>query len=110
MAVSLKGKDWAIIALTVATAVIHLVLGFSGNTLFILNGLGYLGLLGMLYLPLDFLDGYRGIVRWVLIVYTIITIVLFFAFNWQLGFGPLGLITKAIELVLVVLLFMDTRA
>jgi hypothetical protein len=41
-----------VIVLTVGTALIHLYLGLQGIPLFILNGLGYLGLLAALILPI----------------------------------------------------------
>ena len=86
-----------IIGLTVATAVIHIVIG---GALFILNGLGYLGLLGLMYLPLPALDSARP----VLIVYTIVTIIGYFVMNPDPFGSVLGLIDKAIELALVILL------
>jgi hypothetical protein len=58
-----------IIVLTLATAIIHLQLVFP-SVLFILNGLGYLGLLGALYLPIPQLAGYRPLVCWALVGYT----------------------------------------
>jgi ABC-type uncharacterized transport system permease subunit len=100
-----------IIILTLITAIIHLVpLGIAfGDVLFILNGLGYLGLLGAIFLPLDFLDGYRSYAKWALLVYAIITIVAYFVVNPEAWSSPFGLITKAVEVVLVILLFMDSR-
>lgn len=100
-----------IVILTLITTVIHLILGIqTNNTLFILNGIGYLGLLAALYLPLDFLVGLRDLVRWVLIGYAAVTIVLFFVFNGAGAFSSvLGLITKVVEVVLIVLLWMDRR-
>ena len=51
-----------IIALTIATAIVHLYLGFQGLPLFVLNGLGYLALLAALCLPIPRLDPYRDAV------------------------------------------------
>jgi hypothetical protein len=100
-----------IIVLTVITGVIHVWLGLSfGDTLFLLNGLGYFGLLGALYLPIALLASYRPFVRWALIGYTAVTVVLYFAFNWPDVWGPLGLFTKAVEVVLIALLFSEQRA
>ncbi|MCB8917708.1 MAG: hypothetical protein H6988_08465 [Pseudomonadales bacterium] len=100
-----------IIGLTLITAVIHLVpLGIMfGSAIFILNGLGYLGLLGALLLPIPFLLPYRGLVRWAFIAYTVVTIILYFVMNPDALTSVLGLLTKAIEAVLVVLLFLDGR-
>ena len=67
--------QYAIIALTVTTALIHFTLVFP-SPLFILNGLGYLVLLGALYLPIPQLADYRSLVRWALIAYTALTVIL----------------------------------
>jgi hypothetical protein len=94
-----------IFLLTLATAVIHLYLGLSfGNTLFVLNGLGYLGLLAALQLPIPQLARFRGAVRWVLIGYAVLTIVLYFIDNPGM---TIGYVDKAIEVALIVLLLVD---
>src|SRR4030095_1932876 len=76
-----------IFVLTVATAGIHLYLALSaigtmgfnfGVMLFILNGLGYLGLLAVLQLPIRQLARFRSAARWALIAFAALTIVLFF--------------------------------
>ncbi len=73
------GLGVGIFLLALATTAIHLYLGLSfGNTLFVLNGLGYLGLLAALQLPIPQLARFRPIVRWVLVGYTALTIVLYF--------------------------------
>lgn len=104
------GVQLGIIILTLATALIHLYLstrifaaGMNG-TLFILNGLGYLALLAGLFLPLPIVNNYRPIIRILLMVFTLITIV-----AW-IGLGARdawGFVDKAIEVVLVVLLWLD---
>jgi hypothetical protein len=92
-----------IIALTLATAAIHFFLLFP-NAVFILNALGYLALLGALYLPIPALDPYRKWARWTLIVYAAITVALWLYFGvW----GWLGYLTKAIEIALIVLLWIE---
>jgi hypothetical protein len=104
----------AIIVLTLATAFIHLYLAFtfenSPDILFLLNGLGYLGLLAALYLPLPILESYRGLIRWILIAYTAVTvslwlfITLFFATaspEW------IAYVDKVIEVALIVLLWLE---
>jgi len=94
-----------IFLLALATAIIHLYLGFSfGNTLFVLNGLGYLGLLAALQLPIPQLARFRPIVRWVLVGYTALTIVLYFV---MAPLTVIGLVDKAIEVALIVLLLAD---
>jgi hypothetical protein len=110
MKIALNSRQWIILGLAGATGVIHLLLGFGilGNvdTLFILNGLGYLALaIGLFFIPQ--LAGQRSLLRWVLLAYTAVTFVLYFVFNWPEIWGPLGLLTKAIELILIILLLMD---
>ena len=107
--VDLTMMQVGIAVLMLATAVIHLILGIGGGIIFILNGLGYLALWTAVYVPIAALADYRQLARWVLVAYTIVTIVLFFVFNAGSGYGAFGLITKAIEVVLVVLLFLDSR-
>ena len=55
---------------------IHLYLGLQGFPLFVLNGLGYLGLLAALILPIPRISEYRNLVRWVFVGYTALTIFL----------------------------------
>lgn len=111
MSASLNSRRYLIILLAVATGLIHLiVLGFlfgGPQPLFILNGLGYLALIAALYF-IPQLAGSRGLIRWVLIAYTAITLIAYFVMNWPDVWGPMGLITKAIEVVLIVLLLMDS--
>lgn len=101
-----------VVVLTVATALIHFRQAFlfpTPDVLFILNGLGYLGLLAALYLPIPQLASYRNIVRIVFIAYTALTIVLYFAIN-GFFFFPIGYINKTIEAVLIVLLVVEGRS
>jgi hypothetical protein len=108
---ALNTRRYLIILLAVATGLIHLIiLGFlfgGPQILFILNGLGYLALIAALYFVPQ-LAGMRSLIRWVLIAYTAITIIGYFVMNWPDVWGPLGLITKAIEIVLIILLLMDS--
>lgn len=90
--------------LTVITAAIHLVLGVP---LFVLNGLGYLGLLVLLYAPLAPLRPIQPIVRWVLVGYTALTVVLYFLAGPP--FAALGLATKAVEVLLIIALVVEAR-
>ncbi len=103
--ITLGPLQWGIILLTIATAVIHFSLLFP-DVLFILNGLGYLTLLAALYLPLAPLAEYRHMIRWLLIGYTILTIILWVIMGAR---TPRGYIDKAIEIVLVALLFIESR-
>jgi hypothetical protein len=94
-----------IVLLALATAVIHLSLNFP-DVMFILNGLGYIALVAALFLPLPFFIQRRGLIRNVLIGYTALTIILWVVMGAR---TPIGYIDKAIEVVLIVLLFLDKK-
>jgi hypothetical protein len=100
-----------IIILTLATALIHLTLNFP-DVIFILNGLGYLTLVAALFLrvPIQFVSQNRALVRWAFIAFTTITILGWLAIGDKtLPNGMLGYITKVIEIILIALLFIETR-
>jgi hypothetical protein len=96
----------AIVALAVATALIHILLAIPLTMVgFYLNGLGYIALATALYLPP--LARYRRALRWLLMGYTALTIIL-----WLLIGRPyttIGYVDKAIELALITLLWIDGR-
>jgi hypothetical protein len=100
-----------IIILTLVTAAIHLYIGLTlPATLFILNGIGYLILLAGLFLNIPFARDNRNLVRWVMIAFAAVTILAWVAIgdkSWP-G-GALGYFTKLVEILLIVLLFMDRR-
>ena len=93
-----------VIVLTVGTALIHLYLGLQGFPLFILNGLGYLGLLAALILPIPVISDYRSLTRWVLVGYTALTIFLWILVGAR---NSIGYADKIIEIVLVALLVLE---
>jgi hypothetical protein len=108
------GLRVGIFLLTLATAVIHLYLALSaipyyglnfGVMLFVLNGLGYLGLLAVLQVPIPQLARFRSAARWVLVAYTALTIVLFFLLAPYYTF--IGYLDKAIEVALIALLIAE---
>ncbi len=92
-----------IVLLTLATAVIHLQLAFPDPG-FILNGLGYLALLAALYLPVPRLARRRNVVRWVLIGYPALSILLWVMLGAR---TPIGYADKAIEVALISLLLLE---
>src|ERR671917_2530180 len=103
-----------IFLLTLATAVIHLYLALTaiasmglnfGVMLFILNGLGYLGFVAALQLPIRQLARFRSAARWVLVAFTALTIVLFFVMAPE--YTVIGYVDKAIEVALIALLLAD---
>lgn len=92
--------------LALGTALIHLQLNFP-DPVFILNGLGYLGLLATLYLPIPQLDHRRNAVRWAMVGYTALTIFLWVLFGAR---TPVGYADKVIEVALILLLVLEARA
>jgi hypothetical protein len=94
-----------VVVLTVITAIVHLSLLFP-DPVFILNGLGYLTLLGALYLPISRLLPYRRVVRLALIGYATLTILLWVAIGER---SLLGYSTTADEVALVILLLLEGR-
>ncbi|MCP5098407.1 MAG: hypothetical protein GY943_22890 [Chloroflexi bacterium] len=106
--VQLGSKQYIIIGLAVATALIHLILGImfgADGILFILNGIGYLALIvGFYFVPQ--LAGQRGLVRWALLGYTAVTVILYFVLTPEL-LSPIGIVDKLIELGLIGLLWQE---
>lgn len=94
-----------ILLLGLATAIIHLQLAFP-DFLFILNGLGYLGLMGAYFLPVPTFQERHNLIRWAFIAFTAVTIIawVFIGARTSLGF-----VNKAIEVLLVILLFSDNK-
>lgn len=103
----------AIIIITaLLTALIHLVvlsvvLG-QVSPLFVLNGLGFLVLLGAWYFTPGFLSSQRSVLHVVFILYTIITIGGWIAIGDKSD--PIGIFTKLVEVVLAITLFLHLRS
>ncbi|VAW36090.1 hypothetical protein MNBD_CHLOROFLEXI01-3846 [hydrothermal vent metagenome] len=110
MVANLSNRQKAIAGLTVATAVMHIILGFLSDgffmILFILNGLGFLVLLAALYF-IPQLTGQRRLIRWALFGLTAVTFILYFVRHWPDLWGPVGIINKLIELALMILLLRE---
>ena len=96
-------KHIGIIVLTGLSAFIHLGLGIRGDFLLLLNGLGYLGLIAGLILPIAIIIAQRGLVYWLLLAFTAVTFVGFFALHPLGIYSRMGLLTKAIEFGLIIL-------
>jgi hypothetical protein len=94
-----------IVALTLGTALIHLSLNFP-DLGFMLNGLGYLTLLAALCLPVPKVARHQDIVRWVLIGYAALTILLWILLGDRTA---IGYTAKAIEVALITLLLLEAR-
>jgi hypothetical protein len=103
-----------IIVLTIATALIHLILAFPAMSqgdmttfiMFLFNAIGYLVLLAAYYLPLPLAKHYPKLVRWVFIAFTAVTILGWVAIGLRI---PIAYVDKLIELVLIILLFTDRK-
>ncbi len=78
----LTSRHYGIIILTLITAFLHIAAALDKqlfpdgpDPLFILNGLGYLGLLGAYFLPIAFFQGKHELVRKGYMLYAVVTIV-----------------------------------
>lgn len=108
-------KQTVILLLALATSLVHLYLFISlgahfisGDIMFFLNFLGYLGLLAAYSLPIPLAQRYHGLVRWVLMGFAALTIVAWIILgdkSWWLGW-----VTKLIEIVLIAVLWTDRSA
>lgn len=95
--------------LVVITAVVHLSLGAP---VMLLNALGYLTLVAAFLFPIPIISGWQKQIRWGLVLYTLLTIGLYFYFHadgsWQQD--GLGIFTKLVEVVLILLLIYDAQS
>ena len=95
-----------IIVTNLATAFLHVTL--FPDIMFTLNGLGFAGLLGAYILPISFFQERHKLVWWVLVGYTVLTMVLWFIMGekvFTLGTssatGYYAFVAEAIMLVLL---------
>lgn len=106
----LNAIAYGVIILTTITALIHLYLSFQfpngPDSVFLLNAIGYVGLLGAIYLPVPTLARYRSLFSWCLIAYAALTIVLWFFFGVN---SRLAYIDKSVEVLLILLVWVETR-
>ena len=121
----LSGRHYAIIIFTLITAVMHLLAAVDKqlfpdgpDPLFILNGLGYLGLLGAYFLPIPFFQQKHELVRRGYMLFAIITIAAWI-FIWVIQYVIIqgtpffshdslyGVPSKISEVILLWLLSMD---
>ncbi len=109
---NLTAKHYGIILFTLATAFLHLSL-FSqmGLDPIVLNGLGYLALLGAYFLPIPFFQERRNLVWWALMGYTVLTFILWVILgdkNFVVGTSSAtGYYAKTAELFLMGFLLAD---
>ena len=100
-----------IVALALTAAVIHFsraVVNPHITVLFTLNGIGYLGLVALLYLPVA--APWRHLTRRILMGYTALTFVLFFVWGAMKGeWLVLGFVCIAVEALLLGALWWESR-
>lgn len=106
----LNSIAYGVIILTLITALIHLYLSFQfpegPDPAFLLNAIGYMALLAVIYAPIPSLAPYRNIACWVLIGYTALTIALWLFFGAN---SLLAYFVKLVEVGLILLLWTETR-
>jgi hypothetical protein len=100
-----------IVALAITAAVIHFSRAVTNphiTVLFTMNGIGYLVLVALLYLPV--VAPWRRLTRNTLIGYTALTFVLYFVWGAMKGeWLVLGFVCVAVEAVLLGALWQESR-
>jgi hypothetical protein len=106
---NLSSKHYVIILSALATAILHITL--FPDIVFMLNGVGYLGLLGAYFLPVPFFQQRHRLVWWGLAGYTLLTFVLWVIMgDKQFVAGTssaIGYYAKAAEILLLIFLWAD---
>jgi hypothetical protein len=109
----LSARHYGIILFGLGTALLHLSLFPQlGLDPIFLNGFGYLALLLAYFLPIAFLQKYHKLVWWLLVGYTLLTIILWFVlgdktFPPQTSSGLTGYLAKTDEIFLLICLWLD---
>ena len=98
---------YGVLVFGLVTGVIHAVILnlMVIDWLMLLNGLGFFVLTWAVFAAPDFLSGQRKLIPYLFIVYTLITIVGFFVLNTP-PFGPLAIIAKIDEVLLMIALWL----
>lgn len=99
--------QYSIVGLGAITAVIHLMEGIEGDTLLLLNALGYIALLILFFIPVAAVSQRRFHIWVVLLVYTLTTFVAYFLLHSIGEYGILALFTKVVEAGLAIALIAD---
>ena len=97
----------ALMILTSITALLHFDRALQDpdiRILFILNGFGFFALLAAFYLPA--FQKFHRLVRWTFIIYTAVTILLYFVWvamsgEWTIPWGPIAKIVEAAMIVIL---------
>ena len=96
-----------LIGLGSMTAFLHLGIGLRGKGLLLLIGLGYIGLIYAFFLPISYLAARHIWIAWLLLGYTAVTFVGYFATHSVSMFSWMAILTKVIELGLMGLLLVE---
>ena len=110
---NLTGKRIGILIFGLATALLHLSLfPLLGIDPIVLNGLGYLALLGAYLLPIPFFQQRHRLVWYALVGYTVLTFILWIILgnkNFVLDFSSaaIGYYARVAEIFLLGFLFAD---
>ena len=102
-----------ILILTLLAAIAHFYLAAQPDeelhNFFLLNGFGYLILIIAFLLPK--LNPFHELIRWILVGYAVLTIILWFFFGSpsEGALDPFDLSVKLVELALVIFLVLDKR-
>lgn len=108
----LAPQRYIMILATLVTAYLHL--SFFPDLMFTLNGLGYLGLLGSYFLPIEFLQKNHKLAWWAMFGYTALTIVLWVVMGDKTFVAgtdsATGYYAKIAEAVLMVSMWADKKS
>ena len=110
---NLTSKQYGIVLFALATAFLHLFLFTRlGPDPIVMNGLGYLALLGAYFLPVPLFQQNHRLVWWALFGYTALTFVLWVflgdkSFSFDFSNAAVGYYAKAAELLLMGFLWAD---
>lgn len=99
-----------IAVLSTITAAIHLFFGLNGETLLILNGVGYFALAAALIAPHSAFIANRKWICYLLIAYTLVTIIAYFVTHTPAQMSGIGIFDKIIEVILIGTLIKSARS
>ncbi len=103
-----NGLHAVLVAAVLVTAGIHLYLGIKfADVMFLLNSIGYVGLTGLFLIPLAITQRFHEVLRWVLIAFALITIIMWAIINGHLDVT--GITAKSAEVLIIVLLLVDRQ-
>ncbi|MCB0123862.1 MAG: hypothetical protein KDE58_16525 [Caldilineaceae bacterium] len=108
--IKLQFVQYGAIFSALITAFIHIYFSFqfaeSPDPIFLFNGIGYLVLVVLLYAPIAQVANYQSVLRWTLIGYAALTIVLWVFWGARTA---VGYIDKLVEAALIVFLWLDSQ-